>query len=133
MVLSKNKIFEKRQYYLVLALSIFITLIYFASIITVVAISTSSITRASPLVFVESMLDLLGSVSEGPFSFLFTILMNLVLIFFVMTMNVSSVVIAELIGFLNERRTGGRNTNELELNSLAMSRRPGDSSVRAPL
>jgi hypothetical protein len=109
-----------------------VSFLYFASIIAVVVINTSSIANSNAIVLFESILDLLHSISEGTFSFLFSLLMNFVLLFFIFCLNLSSAVIAELISCLNDRRSGGRGNNELELNSLAITRGANSNRINEP-
>jgi hypothetical protein len=72
---------------------------------------------------IESILDILGSISNNPFSFLFAVMMNFVLIFGLFCLNLCSIYLAEIARALEQRRTGGRDQNELELNSFTFNRK----------
>lgn len=102
-----------------LGLTVFVSVVYFAALLAIVVSNTTSLMRSDPLVLVQSIFDLLGEISDGTFSFIFAIAMNFILIFLIFCINMASVVVAELVQYLEEKRTGGRFTNELELNSLA--------------
>ena len=72
-----------------------------------------------PLVdFLESLLDLLDAISRNRTSFFFTVVMNFVLLYGIFCINICSVYLAELAKSLEQKRTGGRDTNEVELGGL---------------
>jgi hypothetical protein len=112
---------DRRQYYLMLFMTCSVATLYFFSIVFVVYRST--ISKASDfgvIAALESLLDVIASLSNDVFSFVFALLMNFILLFGIYIMNVLSLYMAELAKSIEQRRTGGRETNELELNSFKM-------------
>lgn len=103
---------------MVLGLSVFVSVIYFAALFYIVLSNTTSFIRSDPLVVMQSIFELLHTISDSTFSFVFSLIMNFVLLFLIFSINIASVVVTELVQSLEEKRTGGRFTNELELNSL---------------
>jgi hypothetical protein len=71
--------------------------------------------------FLESMLDLLDAISRNRTSFFFTVVMNFVLLYGIFCVNLCSVYLADLAKALEQRRTGGRNTNEVEMGGLIVN------------
>ena len=67
------------------------------------------------MAFLEGMLDLLGMISRNPFSFFFAVVMNFFLLYGVFCLNMCSLYLVEIAKALEQRRTGGRDTNEVEL------------------
>ncbi len=78
--------------------------------------------------FLESLLDLLDAISRNRTSFFFTVLINFVLLYGIFCVNICSVYLAELAKSLEQKRTGGRDTNEVELGGLIKNNRPTSSS-----
>jgi ABC-type transport system involved in cytochrome bd biosynthesis fused ATPase/permease subunit len=66
----------------------------------------------------ETVLTLIGTVATNPFSFIFALMMNFILIFGIFCLNWCSLYLADLTKAVEQKRTGGRNQNELELNSF---------------
>lgn len=120
MLLRKNTMFQKKQYYLVLGISLFVTILYFASLVWLVISSTNTFRGTSPIMVIKNILDFLSSISTGTFSFVFAVIMNFVLLSFIFCLNMASAVVSDLIRTLEIRRTGGMGTNELELNRLSV-------------
>jgi len=78
----------------------------------------------------ESVFDFLSYISDGrTFSFVFALLMNFIILFFIFCLNLASVVVTELVQALETKRTGGYRTNELELNSLVTSARTNHGNI----
>eukprot|EP00347_Sterkiella_histriomuscorum_P020990 403335687 len=119
MMLKKNMIIDRRQYYFILGITTFVTVLYFFAILYIVYRSTylTSSSYNSIVVF-ESILELIGSVSSNPLAFLFALMMNFVLLFGIFLLNLCSIYLADLARALEQKRTGGRYQNELELNSF---------------
>jgi len=109
MMLKKNSFIDRRQYYFVLGMTSIVTLLYFFAILYIVYRSTyvTSTTYNAILVF-ESVLDIIGSVSSNPLSFLFALMMNFVLLFGIFCLNLCSIYLADLARALEQKRTGGR-------------------------
>ena len=70
----------------------------------------------------ESILDVIASLSNNTFSFMFALMMNFFLLFGIFCLNVCSLYLADVATSIEQRRTGGRDQNELELNSFNISR-----------
>lgn len=109
MMLKKNMIIDRRQYYFILGITSFVTVLYFFAILYIVYRSTylTSTTYNSIVVF-ESILELIGSVSSNPLAFLFALMMNFVLLFGIFLLNLCSIYLADLARALEQKRTGGR-------------------------
>ncbi len=97
MMLRKNHVFEKKQYFLVMGTSLFVTILYFVSLIGIVIKGTTNTQGQDALIIIETIIDFLTQISSGAFSFVFALLMNFVLIFFIFCLNLASAVISELI------------------------------------
>jgi hypothetical protein len=100
------------------------TVLYFIAFAYIVASGTSSFTRSAisstPLfAFLENLLDLLSSISRNPFQFFFAVVMNFILLYGVFLLNVCSLYLVDIAKALEQRRTGGRDTNEVELHASA--------------
>ena len=67
---------------------------------------------------VDTFLDLIDRIALNPISFVLAFLLNFVLLYGIFTLNICSIYLAELARSLEHRRTGGRNMNEVELNSF---------------
>ncbi len=100
-----------------------VTIIYFFSLTYIVYRSTSqSINGAyNAILVLETLLDIIGSISTDPISFLFALMMNFILLFGIFVLNLCSVVLSDLAKSIEQRRTGGRQQNELELNNYNAS------------
>lgn len=77
----------------------------------------------SILLVLENLLDIIGSISTNPFSFLFALMMNFILIFGIFGLNFCSIFLVDIAKALEQKRTGGRRQNELELNSFVMTKK----------
>ena len=96
-----------------------VTILYFFALLFVVYKATWGMSQQfSGLVIIETMLTLIGTVADNPVSFVFALLMNFVLIFGIFALNWCSLYLADLTKALEQKRTGGRNQNELELNTF---------------
>jgi uncharacterized membrane protein SpoIIM required for sporulation len=67
----------------------------------------------------EGVLDILSTISNNTFSFVFAVIMNFLLILGLFAINLCSIYLADLAKSLEQKRTGGRMQNELELNSFS--------------
>ena len=81
--------------------------------------STTQVSGIEALIIMETMIDLIAMVSNGTLSFIFALLMNFILLFFIFSINLTSGAQTDLMNALEVRRMGGRETNELELNRFA--------------
>ena len=104
MLLRKNHMFEKKQYYIIMSISLFVSTVYFAAIIGVVVKSTTNVHGQDAIIIVETIIDFLAQISNGTFSFIFALLMNFVLLFFIFCLNLSSAVMSELILAIEKKR-----------------------------
>ena len=128
MVLKRNQMIDRRQYYFVLGVTTVVTFLYFFALVYIVYRGTVVQSRSyNAIVMLESILDVIGSISSNPFAFLFALLMNFILLFGLFCLNLCSIYLADLARSMEQRRTGGREQNELELNSLVSAR-----SISAP-
>ena len=124
MMLSVSGMIDRRQYYLMVSLTISATCLYYFSIGYIIYVTGSSAQRSSNsnvlIHWLDSFLDVISSISNDVFSFLFALLMNFVLLIGIYLLNVVSLFLAELSKSIEHRRTGGRDMNELELNSFTV-------------
>lgn len=119
MMLRKNTIIDRRQYYFVLTMTTLVTVLYFFALLYIVYRSTYATSQAySALLVFESIIDVVSAISTNPFAFVFALIMNFVLLFGIFSLNLSSIYLADLARALEQKRTGGRSQNELELNSF---------------
>ena len=79
------------------------------------------------VIFLEGVLDLLATISQNPFSFFFTVVMNFILLYGIFCLNMCSLYLVEIAKSLEQRRTGGRNTNEVELGFTKPSMTAGNN------
>ena len=107
--------FDRRQYAASLILSFLVTSAYFLSLFYVVLKSTTSFDFLS---IMEALLDLLGSLANTPLAFMFALLMNMILFIGIYVLNYCSFYMVELSKMVEWKRTGGRNRQELEMNSF---------------
>jgi hypothetical protein len=97
MLLKKNLIIDRRQYFFILGITTFVTIVYFFAILYIVYRSTYlTTTTYNSLVVFESVFDLIGSVSSNPLAFLFALMMNFVLLFGIFLLNLCSIYLADL-------------------------------------
>lgn len=119
----KHTMIDRRQYYVLLGVSTFAILAYIIALTYAVGHGTSSMTRSAYsdyaiLNFLENLIDLLESISRNAFSFFFAVIMNFVLVFALIGINLFSMHLGEIAKALEQRRTGGRDTNEVELGGM---------------
>jgi hypothetical protein len=97
-MLRASAYIDRRQFYLILAMTSSITVLYFFSIVYVVYQSTlgSSTEHDDIITLLERVLDVISSLSNDTFSFLFALWMNFVLLFGVICLNVCSLYLAEV-------------------------------------
>mmetsp|Transcript_2717 Transcript_2717/g.2572 ORF Transcript_2717/g.2572 Transcript_2717/m.2572 type:complete len:137 (+) Transcript_2717:464-874(+) len=118
MLLKKNHMFQQKQYYIIMGVSLFVSVVYFGCLIGVVVKSATNVQNTDALIFIEIIFDLLIQISSGTFSFVFALLMNFVLLFFIFLLNLTSAVMSELLTAIERKRVGGIDENELELNRI---------------
>ena len=68
--------------------------------------------------FLDAILDLMDAISRNRSSFFFTVVINFILLYGIFSINICSTYLAELAKSLEQRRTGGRETNEVELGKI---------------
>lgn len=118
---------DRRQYFSMIGLSGVLTTVYFLSLSYVVYKTTSTIPQTnsddSALVNAfEAIIDLIASLSNNTFAFVFAIMINFVMLGAIYSLNLCSMYLIELAKVIEQRRTGGRNKKEVELNSFSVSR-----------
>ena len=125
----KNKyVIDRRHYYVILGMTTFVTILYFFAILYIVYRSTYlTSSNYNAIVVFDSILELIGQVSTNPLAFLFALMMNFVLLFGIFLLNLCSIYLADIAKGLEQKRTGGRHQNELELNSF-VKRNPNDTT-----
>jgi uncharacterized membrane protein SpoIIM required for sporulation len=123
MILKNSQMIDRRQYFVVLVLISILTFSFFSCLIYVVYKQTTQSRHPdlNPISILESALDLLGSLSNNTFSFIFSLLMNFFLIMGIYSLNMCSLCLGELAKGIEQSRTGGRNQNEVELNSFSIT------------
>jgi len=52
MILRRNTMFEKKQYHMVLGLTLFVSVLYFAALLTIVVGNTTSMMKSDPFVLI---------------------------------------------------------------------------------
>jgi uncharacterized membrane protein len=115
---------DRRQYFLVLGMTASVSVIYFFALIYVGYKGTLGHTDDyEVLIILESVLDVIGSLSNDTVSFLFALLMNFLILVGLFSLNLCSAYLVEIAKAIEQRRTGGRNKNELELNSFSVGGR----------
>lgn len=118
---------DRRQYFVLLGVSTVAILTYILALSYVVVNGTQSMTRSAYnseyaiLNFLDNLLDLLETISRNAFSFFFAVIMNFVLVFGLIAINLFSMHLGEIAKALEQRRTGGRDTNEVELGGMRTS------------
>jgi hypothetical protein len=65
--------------------------------------------------FLEGVLELIKSISRDQFAFFFAVIMNFALLYGIFALNMCSMYLVEIARALEQKRTGGRNANEVEL------------------
>lgn len=121
MTVNKNYVIDRRQYFAMLGVSTVATLSYFIALGYVVLSGSkhfmqgSSDARSSLIVFLEGVLELLQSISRNQLSFFFAVIMNFALLYGIFTLNMCSLYLVDIAKTLEQKRTGGRDKNEVEL------------------
>jgi hypothetical protein len=109
-----------------IGLTAVLTTVYFVSLSYVVYKTTSTTAPTnSEGAFVnafEAIIDLIASLSNSTFAFIFAIMINFVMLAGIYALNLCSMYLIELAKTIEQRRTGGRNKREVELNSFSISR-----------
>ena len=109
-----------------IGLTAVLTTVYFVSLSYVVYKTTSTTAPTnSEGTFVnafEAIIDLIASLSNSTFAFIFAIMINFVMLAGIYALNLCSMYLIELAKTIEQRRTGGRNKREVELNSFSISR-----------
>ena len=120
-MMQSQSYIDRRQFYMVLGMTSVVTVLYFFSIVYVVYQGTLGHSDDYEVIIIlESMLDVIGSLSDNTLSFLFALLMNFLMLLGIFCLNICSLYLAEIAKAIEQRRTGGRNKNELELNSFSV-------------
>jgi hypothetical protein len=124
----KHFVIDRRQYFIMLFISTFAALGYMVAFAYVVATGSRAFTRSavsenSIIAFLQGLLDLLSTISRNPFSFFFAVVMNFILLYFLFSINLCSLYLVELAKALEQRRTGGRDANEVELSAHHQGRK----------
>ena len=121
LTLQRESRIDRRQFFLMLGTTSTVTFLYFFSLLYVVFKSTQVPDQAPQMLIIfESVLDMIASLSNNTFSFIFALMMNFILLFGIFCLNVCSAYLADIAKRIEQRRTGGRNQNELELNNLSV-------------
>lgn len=97
LILNRNTMFQKKQYYLVLGLTLFVSLLYFIGLFAIVVSNTKSVLWNNPLLLIKSLFELLQSISDSTFSLVFLIATNFALISLIFCINMASIAVAELV------------------------------------
>ena len=95
---KKSLAIDRRQYFFTMGITLLVTFVYFVSLTYIVYRSTSQNFGGSynALMVLETLLDIIGSISTDPFSFLFALMMNFILLFGIFVLNLCSVILADL-------------------------------------
>jgi len=119
LTVDKNYVIDRRQYFVLLVVSTLATFSYFIALGYVVLSGQSYFTGAdtmdSVFNFFEGVLDLVQSISRNRLSFFFAVIMNFALLYGIFALNMCSIYLVEIAKSLEQRRTGGRDANEVEL------------------
>jgi hypothetical protein len=137
LTVNKSYVIDRRQYFIMLGVSTFVTVSYFFALAYVVLSgskhflqgSLKDTPRSQLLNFLEGVLELLQSISRNQFSFFFAVIMNFALLYGIFVINMCSVYLVEIAKKLEQRRTGGRDKNEVELSVNNSKRAPGSSDL----
>lgn len=121
---------DRRQYFLVLGLTASVSILYFFALVYVGYKGTiGHADDYEVLIILESVLEVIGSLSNDTISFLFALLMNFLIMLGLFSLNLCSAYLVEIAKAIEQRRTGGRNKNELELNSFSAAGKGADHHV----
>ncbi len=128
LTVNKNYVIDRRQYFILLAVSSIATFSYFLALGYVV-LSGSKYFQDKNMTstiynFLEGVLELIQTISRNRFSFFFAVIMNFALLYGIFALNMSSLYLVEIAKSLEQRRTGGRDTNEVELGGYSRPKPP---------
>ena len=102
LTVRKSLVIDRRQYFVMVAVSTLATLIYMIAFIYIVATGTSNFMHStsnytSPtIVFLEGILELLSTISRTPFAYFFAVVMNFVLLYGIFVINMCSLYLMEI-------------------------------------
>ena len=85
--------------------------------------------KASIINFLEGVLDLITSISRNKFSFFFAVIMNFALLYGIFALNICSMYLVEIAKSLEQKRTGGRGANEVELGGFNNTKKKRESEL----
>lgn len=128
LMLQASGMIDRRQYYIMIFITTIATILYYFSIgyiiyVTGVKNQVKTAGDTNRLINVlDNFLDVISSLSNDVFSFLFALLMNFILLFGIYFLNMVSLYLADISKSIEHRRTGGRDKNELELNSFTVKK-----------
>ncbi len=96
--MKKSLAIDRRQYIFTMGITLVVTFVYFVSLTYIVYRSTSQNFGGNynALIVLDTLLDIIGSISTDPFSFLFALMMNFILLFGIFVLNLCSVILADL-------------------------------------
>lgn len=119
LTVNRNYVIDRRQYFILLGVSSVATFSYFLAIGYVVVNASSYFSgenaKDSLFNFLEGVLELIKSISRDQFAFFFAVIMNFALLYGIFALNMCSMYLVEIARALEQKRTGGRNANEVEL------------------
>eukprot|EP00347_Sterkiella_histriomuscorum_P000223 403376711 len=118
-----GQFFDRRKYFFLIGVTTFVTILYFFALLYVVFKGSKSAKNNEIMSIVEKVAEIVGSISSNDLAFIFAIFMNFILIFGLYLLNMTNVILLELAKQIEQRRTGGRKQNELELNRLVHERK----------
>lgn len=116
--LKKANLFSKKQYYMVMILSVGLTVSYLALVCWCVMKSFSMFDEDKALEALDEVMQVAKEVERNFSLFMFSVLFNLLLIFCIMGLNFFSAVMTEHLERLNELRFGINGPAQTELNHL---------------
>ncbi len=108
-----------------IALTTVVAIVYMIAFVYVVGSSTAKVTKAVSeaeypiILFLEKTIEVLSSISNSPYAYFFAVVMNFVLLYGIFIVNMCSVYLMEISKTLEQRRTGGRRKNEVEMGQIA--------------
>ena len=123
LTVNKSYVIDRRQYFILLGLSTFVVFSYFFALLLVVYSGSKYFqgesSRSTIINFLEGVLDLVETVSRNRFGFFIQVITNFALLYGVFALNMCSVYLVELAKSLEQRRTGGRGKNEVEMGGVS--------------
>ncbi|CDW83046.1 UNKNOWN [Stylonychia lemnae] len=117
-MMRTERFMDRRQYIFLALMTSIITFLYYFSLLYMVWRGAQTAKDSSVLSIFEQIANIIGSISTNDVAFIFAITMNFVLLFGLYCINGVSVLLSDIARNLEQRRTGGRRQNELELNRL---------------